>query len=337
MAEMQVVKYNVNEAEISKMASIYMELTIKGINDKEGFDSVHSARMVMVKHRTSIDKLRKSSNEDAQKFIKDNNANAKKLLDLMSPIEDHLTKEEEKVTKEKERLKAEAEAKERAKTEARINGLLQYGVVRPFMEVATMGDGEYDALFCASKTAWEVEQKRLVDEKAQVEADRIALQKIRDEEVAKLEAQRKEQEAERYRLENIRKEQEEATRKIEAEKKALEDEKRKEQERKDREAFEKQAAENARIKAEKEAIEKAEREVKAKKEREEAEVAEKARQEELMPEKEKLLTFAQKLMKSKNDLIPELKFGSPVYQILADCEMAVDKVIKTLIKKTEDL
>ena len=141
MTEMQVVKYNVNEAEISKMASIYLELTIKDINDKEGFDSVHSARMVMVKHRTSIDKLRKSSNEDAQKFIKDNNANAKKLLDLMEPIETHLTTEEEKVTKEKERIKAEEEARNRAKIETRINDLLKYGVVKPFMEVATMGDG----------------------------------------------------------------------------------------------------------------------------------------------------------------------------------------------------
>jgi membrane protein involved in colicin uptake len=330
------VKYNVNEAEISKMASIYLNLTIEGLDDKEGFESVHSARMVMVKHRTGVDKMRKKANEEAQLFIKNNNTNAKKLLDLMEPIETHLTTEEEKVTKEKERIKAEEEARNRAKIESRINGLLKYGVVKPFMEVATMGDGEYDALLFSAKTTYEIEQKRIADEKAQAEADRLALQKICDEENARLEVQRKEQEAERLRLDNIRKEQEEATRKIEAEKKALEDEKRKEQERKDRETFEKQAAENARIKAEKEAIEKAEREAREKKEREEAEAAEKARREELKPDKVKLIAYANNLLAyvRESSFAPKNK---AVKKILIEAEHDLESIALNILNKVEGL
>lgn len=336
MTELAVVKYNVNEAEISKMASIYMELTIKDIEDKEGFDSVHAAKMVMVKHRTSIDKTRKKANEEAQVFIKNNNSNAKKLLDLMAPIEDHLTKEEEKVTNEKKRILAEQEAKDRAKIEARINGLLQYGVVKPFMEVATMGDGEYDALLFASKTAWEVEQKRIADEKAKVEADRVALQKIRDEEATKLEAQRKEQEAERLQLDNIRKDQEEAARKIEEEKRALEDAKRKEKELVEREAFEKQAAENARVKAEKEAKEKAEREAREKKEREEAEAAEKLRLEELKPDKIKLVAYANNLLAyvRKSSFSPKNK---AVKKVLIEAEHELESIALNILNKAEGL
>lgn len=70
---MELVKYNINEAEIAKMSDIYMNLAIDDIEDQEAFDAIHSGRMVMVKHRTGVDKLRKSANENAQKFIKNNN------------------------------------------------------------------------------------------------------------------------------------------------------------------------------------------------------------------------------------------------------------------------
>ena len=336
MAELAVVKYNVNEAEISKMASIYMELTVKDLEDKEGFDSVHAARMVMVKHRTSIDKTRKKANEEAQSFIKNNNDNAKKLLALIAPIEDHLTKEEDKVVNEKKRILAEQEAKDRAKTEARINGLMQYGVVKPFMEVATMGDGEYDALLFTAKTAWEAEQKRIADEKIRIEAEKAEIEKARKEEAARLEEQRKLQEAERLRLDAIRKEQEEAAKKIEAEKKALEDAKRKEQERKDREAFEKQAADNARIKAEKEAAEKIEREAKEKKAREEAEIAEKARLEELKPEKIKLIAYANNLLAyvRESSFSPKSK---AVKMVLIGAEKELESIALNILNKAEKL
>ncbi len=71
-------------------------------------------------------------------------------------------------------------------------------------------------------------------------------------------------------------------------------------------------------------------------ERLDAEAAEKIRLAET--DKEKLLVFADKLMKAKNDLIPDFfKWGSPGYPLVAECEMSVDKAIKKLIKRTEEL
>ena len=75
---MEIVKYGVNQAAIAKMDSIYLNLSIDGIDDNDGYDEVHSAKKIIVKHRTSIDKLRKATNKDAQEFINNNNKNAKK-------------------------------------------------------------------------------------------------------------------------------------------------------------------------------------------------------------------------------------------------------------------
>ncbi len=345
--EMAIVKYDVNEAEISKMANIYMELTVKDVDDQEGFDSVHAARMVMVKHRTSVERLRKSANENAQKFIKNNNANASKLIELMEPIETHLRTEEDKVAKEKERIRVEQEAKERACVEIKINDLLRYGVIKPFVDIANMSDGEYQTLFAFAKTTYEAEQKRIADEKARMETERLALQKEREEESTRLEKQRQEQFAENLRLQNIRKDQEAAALKIEAEKKAIEDAKReairaheeaerKEQERKGRELFEKQAAENARIKAEKEAVEKVAREAREKKEREEAEIAEKARIEELKPDKVKLVAYAQDLFAHirESAFVPKNK---AVKKILAEAERDLESIALNILNKAEGL
>ena len=54
-------------------------------------------------------------------------------------------------------------------------------------------------------------------------------------------------------------------------------------------------------------------------------------------EKEKLIAFANAIFKFKNDSIPSLTFGSPAEPILAKAEMAIDKVVKTLIKEAREL
>jgi len=266
---MEIVKYNVNEAEIAKLSDIYMNLTIKDLDDTEGLEAVHSGRMVMVKHRTSIDKLRKRSNEDAQTFIKTNNTNAKKLLALMEPIETHLKTEEDKITKEKERIRAEKEKLEMEKNQKRVDDLFAVGVVLPYIDVAMLSDEDFAKLL--------VESTVKHNEK---------LQLLEVERKAK-EAEEKKLAEERAELEKIKKEQTEKEEKLVADREAIEAEKQAIQDRKDREAFEK----DTKIQAEKFAKEEVEREAKEKKDKEQAEIAEKARQEALRPDKEKLLLW----------------------------------------------
>lgn len=310
---MEIIKYNVNEAEISKMSDIYMSLTIIDLDDQEGFEAVHTARMVLVKHRTAIDKLRKRSNEDAQKFIKNNNTNAKKLLGLMEPIETHLKTEENKVTKEKERIKAEADQKEQEEINKRIKALAGYGVLLPFMEVATLNDDEFDRLLAGAIEKYEFEQKRIADEETarKAETERLRLVGIEQakeaERLAEVEARQKKRE------EEIRLEQEKVAKVIADEKAAL----KAEAERLDRIKFEEKAKAEARVQAIADAEAKAKREVadarakviadalkekeridreaKEKIEKEKAEAEEKTRLLELAPDKDRLLMFANKI------------------------------------------
>lgn len=236
----EVIKYTTNKAEIAKMSAIYMELTIKGLEDIDGFEAVHAARMVMVKHRTNTEKLRKTTNADAQMFIKTNNANAKRLLDLMQPIEIHLKTEEEKVTKEKERIKAEEERLEKIKIDDRVTALFAVSVNIPYFDAAMLTNKEYEIMFDEATNKHNIERLRLQEE-----------QKAKEEAEAKLAAERAE-------IERIRKEQEakakaqaDKEKALEDERKAIEDAKKAEADRKKREAFEKKTKEDARIQAKK--------------------------------------------------------------------------------------
>ncbi len=295
----EIVKYNVNEAEIAKMSNIYMDLTIDDIENQEAFDAVHSGRMVMVKHRTGVEKLRKNANETAQEFIKNNNANAKKLISLMEPIETHLKNEENIITKEKKRLKAQEEAKEKAKIETRVSELFALGVNIPFFDLAMLSENEYAEKFQSAKTAYDTEQIRLAEEEKKKEEEKLELERLRKKkeadrkaESARLEKLAKEQAIEADRLKKVQDDIDAKAKALKDEQDKLEADKKAEQERKDREVFEKQAAERARIQAEKDTIEKAKRENREAKKREEAEAVEKARQAELLPDKTKLLNFA---------------------------------------------
>lgn len=244
-----VVKYTTNEAAIAKMSDIYMKLTIKGIEDTEGFEAVHSAEMIMVKHRTSIDKFRKSTNKDAQEFISTNNKNAKKLTDLIEPIETHLKNEKAKITKEKERIQAEEERLEKIKINDRVTALFDVGANIPYFEAAMLSDEEYETMLDETTNKHNTERLRLQEE-----------QKAREEIRKRLAEAQKAQESEAKRLADIQAAQDKKEAELKAQAKAIEDEKKAEAERKKREEFEKQAKEDARIQAEKDAKKKAEEE-----------------------------------------------------------------------------
>ena len=208
---MEMVKYGVNEASISKMADIYLNLSIDGIDDKDGYNDVHSARMVIVKHRTSIDKLRKITNKDAQEFINNNNKNSKKLLSLIAPIEEHLKSEENKITQEKKRIQEEKERIEQEIVNKRVYALLNIEVIMPHTEVAVMTDDEYESLFKNAKKIFDDkkakadEEKRLIAElEKKLAIERADIERIRleQEKIAKAQAD-KDREIEEIKQERI--------------------------------------------------------------------------------------------------------------------------------------
>jgi hypothetical protein len=242
----QIITYDVTEAAISKMKHDYMALTISGIDDKEGLEAVHKARMVVKGKRVEVDKKRKGLNSEALSWQKKVNAEAKRITALLLPIENHLRHEEDVVTAEKLLIREKKEKAEQERTQDRFDQLGKYECNLPFFEVAGMDDQEFNNTLITAKTVYEdILQKRAEEErirKVKEEADRL----YREAEAKKLAD-------ERERLDRIGKEQEgkEAAIKLEQErndaaKKALEDEKRlaaAEQERENVEAAEKKRKE----------------------------------------------------------------------------------------------
>ena len=314
-----------------------MELTITDIDDKEQFDAVHAARMIVKGKRVEVEKRRKELKADALAYGKLVDTEAKRITGKLESIESHLDVEERKVTDEQKRIKEEADRTEKEKIDRRIADLAEFGQHLPFFEIAGWNDAKYDEVLLAAMEKYEAEQNRLADEEAARKAESERLEKVRLEQEAEAKRLAEVNRIERESIEAERRKIAEANAKIEVEKKALEDEKRKEQERRDRAAFEAQAKEVARIAAEKAEKDRQDREAWAAKEKADKEAAEKIRQAALKPDKEKLMAFAEALLKAKNDLVPALKFGSPAYPILAECEINIDKAVKTLVEKTKEL
>ena len=191
-------KFSPSDAAIAKLSERYMPLTIAGIDDTEGFREVHSARMVCKNHRVDIEKTRKALKEDALKFGRIVDGEAKRLTALLEPIETHLETEEKRVADEKERiknaarLKLEAEAKvKREAEEARIKAEQQAEAARLRVEREKL---EADRAFEAAK-------QRAAQ--AKMDAERLEIEARQKAEQEKIDAQRRAVEAEAKRLADI--------------------------------------------------------------------------------------------------------------------------------------
>ena len=273
------------EAAIAKIEP-YLQLTVSGVDDKEGFKRVHTARMEVKSLRVSVDKAKKKLNEGALAYQRKVNAEAKRVTALILPIETHLIAQENIIEREKDRLAAIEQEKKEAATQAKLEQLAAFGVIQTAKAIEAYSDDEFDwylkdseKKFIAKREAeaeearqraWEAENNRLEAErlKAEREAQEAEINRLRaaqELELAKIRVEREEleaqQKAERDRQSAEREAVEAERSKIEAEKQRLE-----------REEFERQAQ----IKAEAEAQARVEREAKERAEAEERRKADEA-------------------------------------------------------------
>ena len=153
--EKQLVEYDLTTAAISKLSSLYMDLTVSGLEDEAGFEEVELARKVVKGKRIAVEKQRKVFKSDALEYGRMVDSKAKEIFSLLEPIESHLIKEGDKIRDEEKRIKAEEEAKEKAKIQGRVDDLLKVNVVLDYFTVATMTDEDYDTFYTTSRTNYE--------------------------------------------------------------------------------------------------------------------------------------------------------------------------------------
>jgi hypothetical protein len=311
----ELVQFNVTDAAIAELGDRYLKLTVKGIDDKEGLEIVHTARMDVKTRRVAVEKQAKLLKEDAILFQKNVNAEQKRILNLLEPIESHLEAEEDRIAAAKEAVKEAEAAHKRGVIQGRANALFALGckfdgmtaiytygtIIIPQSFIEGCNDEEFN------KRALQI--RAIVDQEIE---ERDAETRRRTEEDKRLQAIAAEQQAERQRLEEQHQKLRAAEAAVQAEKDAIEREKK-------RVADEIEAKRLAEVRAEEERIMQAraaeqariETEARIKRELEEkAAKMEKARiqaerKAARLPDKEKLAAFTAGFM-DRNPL-PDMK------------------------------
>jgi len=331
----ELTQYNATDAAIADRRVRYMALSIKGIDDKEGFEAVHIARIDVKTIRVNVEKKAKSLKEDALRFQRDVNGEKTRILDLLAPIEDYLSDEENRILEEKAQIKAEEEARRAAEIKVRVDKLysldcrfdgtiwLRNGqIVATQAEIITAPD-EYFQSLCKTlqtavddeNTAKAVEAMRIAKEKA--ELARIAAEQAKERE--RLAAEGMAIQNEKDRLAREKKAAEDATLKVEQDKlRAIE-----------METAKAEAAEKARL-AEIERV-RLEAEEKIRKEEKARIAAERKAQR--RPDKEKLLEYARAITDIPQ---PSLKHDEFI-ALLATTTGEISQVLADLNKRLEEM
>jgi hypothetical protein len=323
----ELKQFDITDTAIAELKDRYMGLTIKGLDDKEGFQQVHTARMDIVKRRTSVTKTGKDMRAEANAYNKAVLDEEKRILRLLAPIEEHLDAEETRITDEKTRIKRAAEEAEEKRVQFRVDRLYalgmtwdgtMYGVLTfrlPQALVKEATDEQFDS-FCDKVT-----EAVRVDAAQKTEEKRLA-----DENQARLQAVADEQAAERKRLDD-----EKAA--LEAEKKRIKDEADAKLAEEKRLADLKEAADKSAAKAVQDEKERVEREAKDKADREKKEADAKKRKEARRPDKEKLQDWVNQLQFTQP---PEFKTQEgkaafeQCYRLMLDAIDQIQKVIGEL-------
>ncbi len=221
-----VVKFDITRAEIAEISQKGMALTIRGLDDKTGFDAVHSALMDVVHRCAFIEKQGMAYRRKALDWNKAVLAEEKELLRLFQPVRDYLIDQKQRVVEEKERIEQEAENKILAILQARCDRLSDMGcrfdrianaysygtLVAPIAMIKVAPAAQWETICSTIQEAVDADKA-----KAAEEADRIAKIQAEQERIAA------EQAKERERLAAEGKSIREAAEALAREKKAAED------------------------------------------------------------------------------------------------------------------
>jgi len=97
-------KFSPSDAAIAQMSEQYLAMHVSGVNDTAGCKAVHDARMIVKTKRVDVEKMRAALKAEALAYGRSVDSEAKRLTELLEPIEAHLAGQERIVTDEKERL-----------------------------------------------------------------------------------------------------------------------------------------------------------------------------------------------------------------------------------------
>ena len=303
-----VASYSVPDDKIAEWSERFLPLKIAGIDDVGGLQCVHAARMVVKNARVEVEKTRKQLKADALEYGRVVDAEAKRITNLLSPIEAHLESQENQIAFEKERIRKDkeelAERAATAKCQERINALKEIGgtTIVSYEVLYRMTDEAF-AVFLATET-----------EAARVRAQESEQRKAEAERLA----------AERAELDKIKAEQQAEANRLAAERKKIDDAEAERKRLADLETARAGAAEKSRIETE----QRLQREADTATPKTESEAAEKERIKDLQPIRERIVDIADEI----DAVVVSLPVGSP-----AKTMTAINAAIDQCVEKIRDI
>ncbi|MCE5223781.1 hypothetical protein LLG10_06330 [bacterium] len=162
----------------------YCQLTINGLNDKEGYELVHKARMNVRDLRVKIEKKRKELKADSIAYGNAVDGEAKRINALIEPIETYLADQEQAIDAEKERIRKAKEEERMAEIRAQIAAeetkKLEAETAR--LEEVRKAQAEEQKRLQAEREAMELARKvgeeALLNRRIEIEAQRLSAEKI---------------------------------------------------------------------------------------------------------------------------------------------------------------
>src|SRR6202008_4390419 len=155
---------------IDEKKAQYSALIISGIEDKEGYKAVDTARKDVKAIRVGVEKYCKNLRDEATKFSKSVIAEENKIVSSIEEIESSLQAKTDAIDAEKEKIRLEKENAEKARIQARVDALKQYNVIPDAIYIMSISDEIFEQELEKAKTEFETEQKR----HAEIEAERLA-------------------------------------------------------------------------------------------------------------------------------------------------------------------
>ncbi len=178
-------KENITEKVLAELETRYAGLTIKGPDDKAGFQLVHDARMQCRSLRVLATKICKAGREEAVAEQRRWLAAQNMVTSRIEAIEKPLRLEEDRIIDEVARIKKEKAEAESRRIADRINRMAAVGGALSFEDAKSMSEEVFNSAL-ETRTADQLSEQ----EAARVEAERVSAEQAERDRIAAEEKER---------------------------------------------------------------------------------------------------------------------------------------------------
>jgi hypothetical protein len=213
-----LMAFETRKEEFMLLAEEAEAIKITTYEDKANLKRATELRKKIKSARVKVENEGKAMRDPLTSVTKEISAKQKELTDIVAPGEKSMAQIEDWYEAEEQRLEREAEEKEKARIQARIDRLPAYGYQIDYNMLISLGDEDFERIVSNAKVEFEKEEAAKVEKERQEQAQREQDEKDR----AELKALRAKQEE----ADKILKEREQEIARKEAEMKRKEEEDR---------------------------------------------------------------------------------------------------------------